>query len=561
MGMMIIGMFFETLGLGLLLPALNLMSSDSKILANLNVIAFFKSINLTSQTEIVSFVFILLMVVNFIKMIVMSIIVGRQSRFIYNLQMYFSEKLFVGYLYQPYTFHLQRNSAQLIRNVTSLIVSLTTTLSAVLNLLTELITFIGIGIFLFYIQPLGMMIVAAVFGSSVYIFQLLSKKKLIAWGQEFNYHEGMRIQHIQQGLGAAKDLILLGREGDFLKKYSLHNFKSAKIGEKQLTLQSVPRYLFEFLALVSISSLTLFMIFKGYSFSVILPSLGLFAAAALRLMPSINRVMSTLQQIKYGQPAIDELSNELSLISLVKVHPIVNSSSFKYDIELKDVFFSYYAGSKNVVNGVSIKIKKGTMVGFIGSSGAGKSTLIDLILGLLSPGIGSILVDGKDIKNNIRGWQKQIGYVPQVIFLTDDSLRNNIAFGLPEDEINEDALKRAILDSQLEKFIEQLPEGLNTFVGERGVRLSGGQRQRIGIARALYHNPDILIMDEATSSLDNETELGVIESVTALHGIKTIIVIAHRLSTVSHCDKIFKLENGKIINEGTVKDVLNSEPA
>jgi ABC-type multidrug transport system fused ATPase/permease subunit len=219
--------------------------------------------------------------------------------------------------------------------------------------------------------------------------------------------------------------------------------------------------------------------------------------------------------------------------------------------------FQYPGSDKIAVKNVSFFVKKGESVGVIGGSGAGKSTIIDLFLGLLQPSAGRILVDGIDIQNNLRGWQNQIGYVPQSIYLTDDSLRKNIAFGLPSDEIDEKALLEAVRAAQLESFISELPQGLDTEVGERGVRLSGGQRQRIGIARALYHNPNVLVLDESTSSLDHETEVSVMEAIKALQGKKTILIVAHRLSTITHCDRIIKFNNGQLMQEGSATVILN----
>jgi ABC-type multidrug transport system fused ATPase/permease subunit len=284
--------------------------------------------------------------------------------------------------------------------------------------------------------------------------------------------------------------------------------------------------------------------------------LGLFGAAAFRLLPAVNRLINNFQIINVSRPQVDEVFKDLDLPEQSN-HENSDRSVLGNEITVDDISFSYSESLKDAVSGVSVKIGRGEAVGFIGPSGSGKSTLIDILLGLLEPKSGKVLVDGRDIYDDLRSWQDQIGYVPQSIFLTDDTLRRNIAFGLSKEKIDDDAVKSAIRLAQLEEFVASLPEGMETLVGERGVRLSGGQRQRIGIARALYHNPDVLVLDEATSSLDTETEHGVMQAVQALQGDKTVIIVAHRLSTVEYCDRLYRLENAHIVDEGTFSEVTS----
>jgi ABC-type multidrug transport system fused ATPase/permease subunit len=298
------------------------------------------------------------------------------------------------------------------------------------------------------------------------------------------------------------------------------------------------------------------MVLSGKELTGILPVLGLFGAAAFRLLPAVNRSILSAQTINLNRPLVDGVAADLDLLiskaSTNNVHSHLASS-----ISVQDLSFSYEMTSTQALTGVSIGISRGEAVGLVGPSGSGKSTLVDILLGLLEPTSGRVLVDGKDIHDNLRRWQDQIGYVPQSIFLTDDTLRRNVAFGLPKDQIDDNALSSAIRSAQLEDFVASLPEGLDTIVGERGVRLSGGQRQRIGIARALYNNPDVLVLDEATSSLDTDTEHGVMQAVQALQGEKTVIIVAHRLSTVEYCDRLYRLENARIVDEGTFSEVTS----
>jgi ABC-type multidrug transport system fused ATPase/permease subunit len=294
---------------------------------------------------------------------------------------------------------------------------------------------------------------------------------------------------------------------------------------------------------------------------VVLPTLGLFGAAAFRLTPSVNRVLGALQSLRFGLPVIDLLHAELQLHA--PEPPVAHgpSTPFVDALSLSRVTYSYEGANEPVLVDVTLTIRRGELVGFIGPSGAGKSTLVDIVLGLLSPDSGVVRADGTDIQENLRSWQDRIGYVPQTIFLTDDTLRRNVAFGLRDDQIDDDAVARAIRAAQLQTFVAGLPHGVRTVVGERGVRLSGGQRQRIGIARALYHDPAVLVLDEATSSLDTGTEHGVMDAVAALHGDKTILIVAHRLSTVERCDRIYRLERGRLVEEGTPAAVIGSAPA
>jgi ABC-type multidrug transport system fused ATPase/permease subunit len=312
----------------------------------------------------------------------------------------------------------------------------------------------------------------------------------------------------------------------------------------------------EILTIIGLASLVSTMVFSGQGLVNVLPVLGLFGAAAFRLIPAVGRTMSMLQTIALNRPVLRDLHRDLAL-TYIDSEQDIRHPGFSDLIEVSDLTFQYEAALNPALNHVSLTVKRGEAVGLVGPSGSGKSTLVDVLLGLLDPVSGAILVDGVSAQKRLRWWQDQIGYVPQSIFLTDDTLRRNVAFGLPKDQIDDELVKSAIRSAQLEDFVASLPDGLDTIVGERGVRLSGGQRQRIGIARALYNNPDVLVLDEATSSLDTETEHGVMQAVQALQGEKTVIIVAHRLSTVEYCDRLYRLENARIVDEGTFSEVTS----
>ena len=300
------------------------------------------------------------------------------------------------------------------------------------------------------------------------------------------------------------------------------------------------------------------MLLSNQSVNELIPTLGLFAAASFRLMPSANKILSSIQQLRYEGPQIENVCKEL------KENRFFNHSKnsnekflFQNDIKLEEINYTYQGSSKPTLQNININIPSGFQTGFIGESGSGKSTLIDIILGLLDPTSGKVKVDDINIRKNLRGWQSKIGYVPQTIFLTDDTLRNNVAFAIPENKISDQLVKEAIKSANLEEYVNSLPDGLNTIVGERGVRLSGGQRQRIGIARALYHKPKVLVLDEATSALDINTEKEIMNGINKLRKKITVLIISHRENTVSACDQLFKLKNGRIVGDSTSKEISN----
>jgi ABC-type multidrug transport system fused ATPase/permease subunit len=322
-----------------------------------------------------------------------------------------------------------------------------------------------------------------------------------------------------------------------------------------------PRLYLEFMAVVALAGAVIMMMLQDKPLAGFVATLGIFVAGAFRMIPSVNRIMGSVQFIRYSGPVVDVLYKECKLIRDTDneglSHSIGPNVLFNKEIELQNIDFTYALADHRSLDKISMKIAKGESVGFIGTTGSGKSTLIDIVLGLLSPDSGKVIVDGNNISENLRSWQNQIGYVPQTIYLTDDTIRRNVAFGVPDGLINNEAVEKAITAAQMTDVIEHLPKGMETFVGEHGVRLSGGQRQRIGLARALYNDPSLLVLDEATSALDSNTESDIMEAVLQLKNSKTIIIVAHRLSTLDNCDRIYKLEKGKIIQAGKPEEVLN----
>lgn len=553
LGFMLIGMVLETLGVGLVIPALALLTQKDFAHHYPTLQPIFQVLGNPNQQSLVIGGMLMLVGVYFVKTCFLALLAWRQVRFAYGLQAQLSQRLFEVYLRQPYTFHLQRNSAQLINTVNEVSSFTSNGIMPSMTLLTEGLVLFGLCMLLLAVEPLGTLIVVSILGVATFGFNRVTGARITKWGEARLHHDGLRIQHMQQGLGGIKDAILLGRVESFLGQYRTHNWQSVQVGQFQSTLQQMPRLWMELLAVSGLAILVISMLKQGGALESVLPVLGLFAAAAFRLIPSVNRILGAVQLLRYGLPVIDVLHKEFNLMTTGMPASRKSAMSFNNSLELNQVTYTYPCATRPALKNITLAIKRGESIGFIGTSGAGKSTLVDILLGLLTPDAGEVRVDGKNIQKNLRGWQDQIGYVPQSIFLTDDTLRRNVAFGLENEQIDDSAVRRAIMSAQLSEFIECLPDGLETIVGERGVRLSGGQRQRIGIARALYHDPAVLVLDEATSSLDTSTEQDVIQAVNALHGKKTILIVAHRLSTIEHCDQLYRLEYGCLVVDGNLK--------
>ena len=550
---MIVGSVLETLSLGLVVPVVGLLTRP-------NYIQNFPRINellgYPTEHQFVIGMMFALVVVYIAKSFFLIWSAWVQRGYSASVTTRIGRQLFRSYLYQPYAFHLQRNSAVLIRNSQNSGLVMTGIIDPILVISSDILVTAGLLVLLIKLEPIGSIATISIFGLTSWIFRKFTNSRIKTWGEIQNFHKRMLLQHLQQGFGGVKDVKILGTEEYFASQYGENLLKNSEVVRRFSIAQTLPRFGLEILTIIGLAVLVSTMVLLDSELPEILPVLGLFGAAAFRLLPAVNRLISNFQIINVSRPQVNEVFEDLDLPDQLN-HKNSDRSTLTSAISIVDISFSYAESLKNVVSGVSVKIGRGEAVGLIGSSGSGKSTLVDILLGLLEPKSGKVLVDGSDIHDDLRGWQDQIGYVPQSIFLTDDTLRRNVAFGLPKDKIDDDAVRSAIRSAQLEEFVASLPDGMETVVGERGVRLSGVQRQRIGIARALYHNPDVLVLDEATSSLDTETEHGVMQAVQALQGDKTVIIVAHRLSTVEYCDRLYRLENAQIVDEGTFSEVTS----
>jgi ABC-type multidrug transport system fused ATPase/permease subunit len=550
--LILVGTVLETFSVGMMIPVLSVIASDSE---RISLILFTIKPSL-DKTQLIQLAVGLLLVVYVFKNAFLAASTWIQRGFLTRVTSRIAARMLEIYIRQPYAFHLRKNSSTLIRNTQDASMLVAAGIEPMLTILTEGLIAFALFVVLVVVEPLGTICVTVLLLFATFIFQRFFDQKLRKWGTLRQIQKGLIIQTIQQGLGAVKDVKVLGREEWFVNQHRERQTLDANLFRRINTVQVIPRLWLEVMAMAGLAGLVVIMLATGKDIDKIIPTVGLFAVTSFKVLPSINKLVSSKQTLKVSRSTIETIHHDLSLP--VEINPTDQNSTFRFENIVVDQLDFIYEQSENLVlSNINVKILSGEAVGFVGQSGSGKSTLIDIMLGLLEPQNGSVLINGQTIENVKQSWQKQIGYIPQTIFLMDDSLRRNIAIGIADNEIDEVAIVEALKSAQLEEFVASLPEGLDTVVGERGVRLSGGQRQRIGIARALYHRPSVLVLDEATSSLDTETEHGVMQAVQALQGDKTVIIVAHRLSTVEYCDRLYRLDAGRIVDEGTFDEVMN----
>ena len=550
--LMLFGTLLETLSVGLLIPVLAVLTSNTSEI-KLPIGTFHTGIE---KNTLIWIVVIGVLGVYVIKNLFLGVSVWIQRGYLTRLASRIASQILESYIRQPFAYHLRKNSSTLIRNTQDASVIIGGGIEPLLSLVSEGLIVSALLVVLLVVEPIGTLLVVGSLLLATMAFHKLSDRKLQDWGTRRQFEKGQIIRTIQQSLGAIKDIQVLNRENWFIEEHNSHQIKDQTLLRRIITVQSLPRLWLEVMAIGGLTGLVGVMLSSGRQANEIVPVVGLFAATAFRVLPSINKIVGSKQQLKVSRTAIETIYGDLHLSVLKNQATDVGPLEFK-NLKVENLTFNYEGIADSVLNDVNVQIRNGEAVGFVGQSGSGKSTLIDIMLGLLEPQSGSVLINGQTVENVKQSWQKQIGYIPQTIFLMDDSLRRNIAIGISDNEIDEVAIVEALKSAQLEEFVASLPEGLDTVVGERGVRLSGGQRQRIGIARALYHRPSVLVLDEATSSLDTETEHGVMQAVQALQGDKTVIIVAHRLSTVEYCDRLYRLDAGRIVDEGTFDEVMN----
>lgn len=545
--LMAVAALLEMFSVAMVIPVLAVASSPEGAMAGPLAERAMDLLGDPSKEALVLAMMAALAVVYGLKALFLSFVTWRQGCFIYGIQANVYRDLFARYIQQPWIFHTQRNSAELIRNATTESTEFMLTVTAQVVLLSECLTVATIAILIAFAAPLAFAVVGGVLAACGLGFQLLARDRVRAWGEIREREMNLRNKLFLEGLGGAKEIRLLGRERYFISRLNLTVDAIERVSRRYYLSLTLPRLALEFIAIATLATSVAVMLATDWPLEKIVPVIGMFGVAAMRVLPSINRILGAVQQISFGAPAIATMLRECGLPLPQTVPANSGGTRLRGEIRVTSVRYRYPETKHDAIKGISLRIAAGSTVAFIGTSGAGKSTLVDLVLGLLRPTSGLIEVDGRDIHEDLSAWQSQIGYVPQSIYLTDDSLRANIALGVEPDSIDEAAVRRALAAARLEEFVAALPNGLDTHVGERGVRLSGGQRQRIGIARALYRDPTTLVLDEATSALDTDTESKVMEAIHALHGTRTILIITHRVASVANADAVFRLERGSLV--------------
>lgn len=488
-----------------------------------------------------------------VKNVFLLFMINVQNKFIaFNRNKLISQVL-REFLNRPYEFYLDADIPTVFRLTDSDIPNVFHILMSMISLVSEVIVFALLCVVMILTDWKLLLLMIVVFGLlSVVILKVL-RPRLTEMGTKNQALQSRIAKWRIQAIYGIKDVKVLHREGFFADNYESSGKIGAGYSKRYSVMNNLPRLLIETIFIASILGYIIVYILTGNDVSTIIPMLSAFGLAAIRMMPSVNRINTYLADISYYRPCLDYVYenmniNEISRRNNQTLRPVDSSKTMELrdKIELKGIVYAYPNTDKLIFDRADMVVPYGKSVGIMGPSGAGKSTIVDILLGLLTIHQGRILCDGVDVFDNYPAWLAQIGYIPQSIYLVDEPVRNNIAFGIADDEIDDARIWDALEEAQLAEFIRGLPEGLDTAIGDRGVRISGGQRQRLGIARALYHNPEILVFDEATSALDNETEAAVMEAINSFHGRKTMIIIAHRLNTIEKCDIIYKVDGGKI---------------
>ncbi len=556
--MMLIGGIMESVSVSLMLPVITaIMNADTW-----NDPAYVQVIcglfHITQQRQYVELLLVALIGIFVLKNAYLLFMYRIQYTFITRNRIRLQRRLMHSYMQKPYEYFLGASSGEIVRVVSKDTEQTFTLLSTVLSFYTELIVAVVLGITVFVLSPVIGISLGAILLIEVLVIAKIVKPLLKYRGDHLRLEGAATNKWMLQSINGIKSIKVANRQAFFEEKYGTHADLGA-IYERSFQVWShIPRLTIEAFTITGVIFMLLIFVLIGMDLAALIPQLSAFVVAAVRLLPSANRISNSMNTVPYFEGALDNLI--ITITSEQENHQAANAVSemteenapiitFEQDIAFDQVTFTYPGGVSPVLDHASMHIYPGQSVGIVGTSGAGKTTAIDIMLGLLTPQGGGVLVDGTDIRDNLTGWRELLGYIPQSIFLMDDSIRENVAFGVHSDAIDDEEVWRALRDAQLEDMVRALPDQLDAKIGEGGVRISGGQRQRLGIARALYNNPQILFFDEATSALDNETEAAIMESIEHLKGRKTLVIIAHRLTTIENCDVVYRVGDGRIVRE------------
>lgn len=557
--MMLVGGVLESLGVTMLVPIITVVIDPVQVEQNKYLSAIYDALGLENTTQ-----FAVVMLVAFVGIIVLKNVYlffqqKVQLRFVYTNQFATSRRMMINFMQRPYEYYLNADTSVIQRNITSDVNNMYGLILSCLQLCSECIVFVCLVGVLLAIDAQMIIMVAVLMVALLFLIKKVLKPIMVRAGQDNqDYYSGL-YKWIEQSVMGIKEIKIANKENYFINEYAKCGVGYVNSVQKYNIYNATPRLLIETVCIAGMIGYFIVIILRGAQVTELLPQLSALAMAAMRLLPSVNRINNYQTSISYFEPFFmgvsDNLQEEIhdKKVSYAAEDYLqkkeVEKLEIKKEISLQDITYKYPNTDVLIFDHADMVIPVGNSVGIVGTSGAGKTTIVDILLGLLQIESGRILADGVEVREHYESWLKNIGYIPQTIFMIDSTIRKNVAFGYAEDEIDDEKVWRALKEAQLDEFVRGLPEGLDTSIGERGIRISGGQRQRIGIARALFEDPEVLVLDEATSALDNETEAAIMDSINRLHGRKTLIIIAHRLQTIEKCDMVYRVENGKATRE------------
>ena len=555
--------FLEVFSIGSI-PVFVMMITDvDLVLSKISEISYLTFILKYEDSQLIIFSAIFLLLIFLFKNLYLLFVLYFQGKLIMNLRLKISTNIFSYYILMPYEELINKNPAIVIRTIESDVSNTFVYIQSFFTIIRESLILVSIFILLFITNFFISSISILTLGVPLIIFWYTYRNALKVKGKLFLIESGKKLKLINQSLASFKELKISNRENYFLKSFTFITQGLEKLGFFNYLITAIPRLFLEVTALLSVVVVSVLLYLIENDTQSIIPLISLLAVTAVRLIPSLNAITTSLTTLRFRKPSFELIVNEINKLKeknfqIKETTVNVNNKNFEFKNELivKNVYFKYQDANKAVLENLNFKIKKGSKVGIIGRSGAGKSTLVDLILGLLNPQEGQIYVDDNKLHEVVDSWQGKIGYIPQEIYLLDDSIKNNIAFGIPKENINEELINNVLKVAQLEKLVHSLPDKLETIIGNKGIKLSGGEKQRIAIARAVYNNPEILILDEATSALDIDNENKILAEINQNLSDKTTIIISHRNNTVKNCDIIYVMEDGKIIDNGKFQDVM-----
>ena len=560
MFLMVIGAFLQTAGVAALVGVVNVVINPEEVQKSRTLSTLYSLVGGGSYDRFAIIVMVMLIVVFTVKNLFLYVQQKLTFAFVYTNQFRTSERMMRNYLRRGYEFYLNADTAVIQRSITSDVNNMYALILALLQLMSDGVVSIFVVTYCFLNNGTMTIVMAVVLVALLFLIKNILKPIMYKTGQENQeYYSGL-FKWISQTVQGVKEVKISCTEQYFVDEYQKCGQGYVNAVQRYSLYNNIPKLLIETVCVVTMMLYMIIQVASGMSTENMLTALSALAAAAFVLLPCVNRINNQINNIAYFEPFFmgvsDNLQDEISSdkVDMTFATEEVEKLPIKKEVELRDITYAYPGTDKLIFDHAGLKVPAGASVGIVGTTGAGKSTVVDILLGLLEPSAGEILADGQNVKDHYRNFLKNVGYIPQMIFMLDDTIRRNVAFGVPDEKIDEERVWEVLREAQLDTFIKELPDGLDTTIGERGIRLSGGQRQRISIARALYHNPEVLILDEATSALDNDTEAAIMESINHFLGKKTLIIIAHRLQTIEKCDIVYRVENGKAtIERGSVE--------